>query len=75
MKRNTFIILLTLLLQIVVTLFAKLNDIMWLQAVISVFVPAFFISMMILTIFNENVYDWFDTKINFKDLWKTTRTQ
>lgn len=75
MKRNTFIILLTLLLQIVVTLFAKLNDIMWLQAGISVFVPAFFISMMILTICNENVSDWFDTKINFKDLWKTTRTQ
>ena len=75
MKRNTFIILMTLLLQIVVTLFAKLNDIMWLQAGISLFVPAFFISMMILTIFNENVCDWFDTKINFKDLWKTTRTQ
>lgn len=75
MRRDIFIILLTLLLQIVVTLFAKLNDIMWLHAGISVFVPAFFISMMILTIFNENVYDWFDTKINFKDLWKTTRTR
>jgi hypothetical protein len=75
MKRNTFIILLTLLLQIVVTLFAKLNNIMWLQVGISLFVMAFFISMMILTLFNENVYDWFDKKINFKDLWKTTRTQ
>ena len=75
MKRNTFIILLTLLLQIVVTLFAKLNDIMWLQVGISVFVPAFFMSMLILTVFNENVSDWFDTKINFKDLWKTSRTQ
>jgi hypothetical protein len=75
MKRNTFIILLTLLLQIVVTLFAKLNDIMWLQAGISVFVPAFFMSMLILTVFNENVSDWFDTKINFKNLWKITKTQ
>lgn len=36
MKRNTFIIIITLLLQIIVTIFAKVNNIMWLQAGITV---------------------------------------
>lgn len=75
MKRDIFVIIVTLLLQIIITLFAKVNNIMWLQVGISVCVLAFFMTMMILTTFNEKVYNWFDTKINFKDLWKTTRTQ
>lgn len=60
MKRNTFIIIITLLLQIIVTIFAKVNNIMWLQAGITVCVPTFFMSMLVLCVYNRNILNWMD---------------
>lgn len=70
MKRQIFIIIITLVIQLILQVTAIIidNNILWM--VPAIVVPIFFIAMSVLCDYNRNIRNWMD-----KPIWKTTRTQ
>lgn len=70
MKRYAFIIVITLVIQLILQVTANIidNNILW--WVPAIVVPTFFMTMLVLCLYNENISNWMN-----KPLWKTTRTQ
>ena len=70
MKRYTFIIVITLVIQVILQVTANIidNNILWM--VPAIVVPIFFIIMSVLCVYNRNVSNWMN-----KPTWKTTKTQ
>lgn len=70
MKRYTFIISITLLIQLILQVIANIIDNNILHMVPAIVVPTFFMTMLVLCVYNRNVSNWMD-----KPIWKTTKTQ
>ena len=70
MKRYAFIIVITLVIQLILQVTANIIGNNILGLVTGVVVPTFFMTMLVLCVYNRNVSNWMD-----KTIWKTTRTQ
>lgn len=70
MRRYTFIIIITLVIQLILQVIANIIDNNILHIVPAIIVPTFFITMLVLCVYNRNVLNWMD-----KPIWKTTTTQ
>lgn len=70
MKRYIFIIIITLVIQLILQVTGNIIDNNILGMVPAIVVPIFFMTMLVLCVFNRNVSNWMD-----KPIWKTTKTQ
>ena len=70
MRRYTFIIIITLVIQVILQVIANIIDNNILHVVPAIVAPTFFITMLVLCVYNRNVSNWMD-----KPIWKTTKTQ
>lgn len=70
MKRYTFIIIITLVIQVILQVTGNIIDNNILGMVPAIVVSIFFTTMLVLCVFNKNVSNWMD-----KPIWKTTKTQ
>lgn len=70
MKRYTFIITVTLVIQVILQVIANIIDNNILHIVPAIVVPTFFMTMLVLCVYNRKVSNWMD-----KPTWKTTKTQ
>lgn len=70
MRRYTFIIIITLVLQVILQVLANIIDNNILHMVPAIVVPTFFMSILVLCVYNKNILNWMD-----KPIWKTTKTQ
>lgn len=70
MKRYAFIIVITLVIQLILQVTANIidNNILWM--IPAIVAPIFLMTMLVLCVYNRNVSNWMD-----KPIWKTTRTQ
>lgn len=66
MKRYTFIIIITLVIQVIFQVTGNIIDNNILGMVPAIVVPIFFTTMLVLCVFNKNVSNWMD-----KPIWKT----
>lgn len=65
MKRYTFIIIITLVIQIALQIISGIINNDSLGFVPAIIVPLFFITMFVFCVFNRNVSNWMD-----KQIWK-----
>lgn len=70
MKRYTFIISITLVIQIILQVTANIIDNNILHMIPAIVVPTFFMTIFVLCVFNRNISNWMD-----KPIWKNTTTQ
>lgn len=70
MKRYAFIIVITLVIQLILQVTANIIGNIILEIVPAIVVPIFFMTMLVLCVYNTNISNWMD-----KPIWKTTRTQ
>ena len=70
MKRYAFIIVITIVIQLILQITANIidNNILWMVS--AIVAPIFLMTMLVLCVYNRNVSNWMD-----KTIWKTTRTQ
>ena len=70
MKRYAFIIVITIVIQLILQITANIidNNILWMVS--AIVAPIFLMTMLVLCVYNRNVSNWMN-----KLIWKTTRTQ
>lgn len=70
MKRYAFIIVITIVIQLILQVTGNIidNNILWM--VPAIVAPIFLMTMLVLCVYNRNVSNWMN-----KQIWKTTRTQ
>lgn len=70
MKRYAFIIVITIVIQLILQVTGNIidNNILWMFP--AIVAPIFLITMLVLCVYNINVSNWMN-----KPIWKTTRTQ